>query len=500
MVCWAKYLVVRAYPDYRRTGLKYANIRSRFVLLSPRGTRQVRGVLGGGNVDKATNHSERSSAPRRNKRRMDPTTGLSLREPFAADNVITVRSNSIPWLRALGISVRRPFHNARAIVERYRDWPSFITKYAFTEKESSLLGDAIGKRLLNKQLFSVADLEKLQRLRDGKNTSYLIIRGLTTLPVFNRFPLDEEFPEKHRDTEYLIGKKYGVEGDRAIYQKGSEERLTAKVEALKERYELTDYIICGLARYLNCSVEPRYKEHRLALNVLTDPSEQQSSDRDNVDMALRFHQSTVEKKLPKPNKSINYGEIGCLFRIYVCVKNDLLIPIYLIPVQELIDQHLCEFIDNSVRRQDILKTLQEGNFERFGPRSPSDSEFSDIGSSPILRDMGGRDWMMSFDHERVKAYGRQAAEERAIFELREAIRRAKRDAIMIRLKPGEILIVNNYRALMSRREVLPVSLDSLRRLAPALVRIDKPLKRWRPKFTKKLKTLCRTHKSRTRQS
>lgn len=418
---------------------------------------------------------------RRSKRRLDPATGISLREPFAEDNIINVASNTLRWSRWLGLELRRPFFNARARARRYRDWPTLLRqKYKFIEDESPLLGDAIAKTMLNGRDFSQQDLVKFHKLRDAKNTSYLIVHGLSILPLINFFPLDEVFPEKHNDTEYMLGRKYGVEMDREKYREGDKKRLDAKRQYMNKRLELTDYLICGVARFLNCIVQPRYKEHPLALNMLTDPSEQQQGDLDNIDMALRFHQSTVEKKLPKPHEAISYGEIGSLYRVYVCVKNTLRIPIYLVPVKELIDEHLCRF--NPQRKAEILKTLETGQFERIGPRSPVDEDLGDIGSSPILRDMGNGDRIMSFDPERVKAYGKQSAEEAAVFELREAIRRARRDAIRIVLKPGEFLIVDNYRALISRREYLPGTWKDILHMWRTTWYWSKSLARWRPKF------------------
>lgn len=431
---------------------------------------------------------------RRGKRRLDAATGISLREPYAADNVIEVTSNTMLPFRWKGLRWPKPRNvgaNARNDAWEYGYyWKLTEHTYEFTEEQSPLLGNAIARRLLQKKNFHRPDLEKIRNLRDAKNTTYLIIRGLSMLRMVDAlpytFPLDEEFPEKHRDTEYLIGRRYGVETDGQKYRVGSEARLKAKTDRMNERFKADDFIVCGLARLLNCAVLPRYKEHQLGRNMLTDPSEQQSSDLDNIDMALRFQQSTVEKKLPKPHETLSYGDIGCLYRVYLCVKNVLRIPIYLIPVKEIIETHLCPHYTPE-RKAEIINILKSGQFDRIGPRSPIDEEFGDVGSSPILRDMGNGDWIMSFDHERVKAHGRQTNEERAIFELREAIRRARRDAIRVELKPREILIVDNFRVMISRREFLPTSFGRALQLLLSVATWSKgALRHWRPKFRQKL--------------
>lgn len=346
-------------------------------------------------------------------------------------------------------------------------------RYTLTRDDTAHLGHDAEKQV--RKSFSEPNLKKIRNLRNASNTTYLLVRGLPVLGFWPwrllvRFPRDSEFPEeqKHRDWEFvqkILTSR--PDDDPAEFAANSKKRLIDKRRKFDTFFRHVDFVAAGLARMLGGTIRPRYDnpDSPLARNLLTDPGEQQSSDLDNIDMALRFQQSTVEKALPKPGELTNTEET-CIFRIYVCVKNLWRQPIYLLPVREIIETHLCPNALEKEKKQNVLKWLQEERFERRRPRSQEmHREQWQPGGAVLSRGRTTGDWIMSFDHERVRATNNDAAGEEALHELREAIRRGRRDAIRVPLKVGDILMVDNLRAMVSRREFYPSSLGDLFRVA-----------------------------------
>ncbi len=397
-------------------------------------------------------HGAKPAAERRSSRRFNSITGLSEREPFRATNVINV------W--------PIPFINARTRASRYYYPPSFIRilpRYGLTRDDTAHLGSHARKHV--QADFSNSQRARLQNLRDAKDTTYLLIRGLPALGFWPwrwmvRFPSDREFPEeqKHRDTEYVDKLRTGrPDIDPNDFNAASKQRLLEKREKLDKAFQNADFIVAGLARMVGGTVRARYEnpDSPLVRNLLTDPGEQQSSDLDNIDMALRFQQSTVEKNLPKPSELTNTEE-SCVFRIFLCVKNLWRQSVYLLPVREVIEQHLCPNAAEDEKRKTVIKHLTEERYERRRPRSQELHREQWQPGGPVLgQGLREGDWIMSYDHERVRAMNGDPLAEEALHELREAIRRGRRDAISIPLKPGDILIVDNLRAMISRREFFP---------------------------------------------
>jgi hypothetical protein len=236
---------------------------------------------------------------------------------------------------------------------------------------------------------------------------------------------------------------------------GYNKRLGKKQEGLDRRFQNADFVVAGVARMLDCKIWRRFDSpgYPFARNVLTDPSEQQSSDLDNRDMALRFQQSTVEKVLPDPNPAQTQDNESCVFKIFLCVKNLWGVPVYLIPVREVIERHLCRY-DPEKKSRVIAQLKEPAGFERRGPRAAERPTAAMVEGPILVEDFAYKgDLVMLFDHERVRP--RDPGLEEALRELREAIRRARRDAIRIDLKPGDVLIVDNLRSMVSRREYFP---------------------------------------------
>ncbi|MBV8977461.1 MAG: TauD/TfdA family dioxygenase [Alphaproteobacteria bacterium] len=261
------------------------------------------------------------------------------------------------------------------------------------------------------------------------------------------------------------------------YENESVKRRARKRQELDAKFRHSDFIIAGIADLLHCKIWSRYENGPFARNILTDPGEQQSSDLDNVDMALRFAQSTVEKNLP--DTPIPRNDESCAYRIYLCIKNWARIPIYLITVSEIVEEYLCRH--SPERKAKILEILQSSQFVRRGPQFDGNQTLIStdvLEKCPILKKdfLRPDGWIMAFDHERVRPMAEAPEQEVALLELREAIRRARRDAIKIVMQPGDLLVVDNLRAMVSRRDYLPSRLAEVLRLIPAYLRItrDRP--------------------------
>jgi hypothetical protein len=408
--------------------------------------------------------SDRTGTRRRNPQRYNEITGLAERKPFAANVVRVLPRARIP----LRLHVRI-FYARWNVFERGR-------QHRLDEKGAALLGETAEKRV--QKYFNKAARKKFERMKNADDMTYLLIRGLPTVTWLFPFPKLEEFPEKRRDAEFVRGLEYpAVNPDSKAYEVEATERQQGRQKKVNDLFRYADYVIAGLACMLECVIKKRYNSlgHPLARNMLTDPGEQQSSDLDNIDMALRFQQSTVEKELPEAGFAQSYADESCLYRIYLCVKNRWRVPIFLTSVYEILTTHLCPY--DPSRRAWAIEQLQKDAFERRGPRT-GEKATQQATFGPVLRrtaaQSGGSDdwhaWTMSFDHERVRAKANDVDAEEALRELREAIRRARRDAVRIVLKPGNVLIVDNLRAMTSRRELFPTSWMDWWRILLSLVR------------------------------
>ena len=424
-------------------------------------------------------------AATRNRRpaKFNVVTGLSERDPY---NILQLKWGLMPltWV-GLGMFLLR-IHRQLF----YANFNHISEKHRLDEGHAGALGNnayphvnaRFGKKGSRTQRMIAA-------LRSGQDTSYILIRGLATVGWFATFPKETNgqkqfrrkqpywippippemnFPERHREAEYWLFGLWGHHEASSSYSESDRLRRQDKQKALDERLKYADYVMAGLAHMLDCQIKPRFEGHALARNLITDPGEQQASDLDNVDMALRFQQSAVEKRLPEPGTTEVHSGESCQYRIYLCVKNFWRLPIYLLPVWEIIEEHFCPE-DPEIKKRLLAKLQDRMAFERSGPRSANDAGQQKV-SGPILvnasRNSEERDWIMSFDYERVKA--KDPGGEQAIQELREAIRRARRDAVRIKMRPGEVLLVDNLRAMTSRREFYPIDFNDLWRVSVSL--------------------------------
>ncbi|MEL6365795.1 MAG: hypothetical protein AAFR11_13250 [Pseudomonadota bacterium] len=273
----------------------------------------------------------------------------------------------------------------------------------------------VGARFVRKAL-PKPSLQKIETLKRAE-TSFIILRGLPTASF--RFP----FPWNQRQLyETFEGR----------------------------RFRQFDMVVAGLLFILGAEVKRRYQNAAAPVvrTLVSAPSEPQISDRDGPDMHLRFHQSTVEKGLPDPFKPAA-GEETCIYKAFAAVRNRRRIPIYVLPVNDVI-----EAITDD--REWTLDQLQRPIFQKIGPRYDSnDAAIITEGQSVIRRGLRDGDWLMSFDPDRVSTDDENGR--RALRRLRAAINRVRNDAVAVVLNRRDVLLVDNLRALVARREYYPLT-------------------------------------------
>ena len=272
-------------------------------------------------------------------------------------------------------------------------------------------------------VISRSERKKIKSLQRGEKT-FVVFRGLPTASV--AFP----YPSSH-----------------AALQTGFDGRA----------FRHFDMVVAGLLFLAGAEVRRRYQNAAAPAvrTLVSAPTEPQVGDRDGSDMHLRFHQSTVEKGLPDPSKPAA-GEETCIYKAYAAVRNRRRIPIYVLPISDVVAKF------DAGERDWLIANLERPVFQKIGPHFDNNDAAIMTEGQPVLR-RGERadDWIMSYDPDRVWTEDENA--KRALRRLRAAIVKARRDAIEVVLDRRDVLIVDNLRAMVARREFYPFSFsESLR--------------------------------------
>jgi len=303
--------------------------------------------------------------------------------------------------------------------------------------EYRLIGE-FGAKYLRKFL-PQEQIDKIKELRGGANT-YLHIKNLPTIGFFFPYPSEAAFREPGRKTFN---------------------------EALGKRFLHTEMMVAGVAYLLGAHVRRRYEQpdQPVGRDLRTAPDEPQVGDRDGSDMALRFHQSTVEFQLPVENATQGPGHESCRYKIYIGVKNRRRIPVDLIPVREVVANI---HPDDETKRAGVLHELKQAQFRKQAPTWDV-TERAEAVTGEILKEVAGPDgepdWYMCFDPERVRVPdGGKVEAHNAVRQLRAALIRCRKNAVRIIIERGDVLVIDNQRAFVSRREYYPQTFGDILRL------------------------------------
>lgn len=300
------------------------------------------------------------------------------------------------------------------------------------ETHNRAIAQLLGRRL--QTCLSQDVLAQLERLKSGQGMPYAVLRAASYWGPF--FPAT---PEDYA-TRVLRRRPHGEDGFEDHQHSSIERRLRA-----------VDSFSAALLHVLGAVPEFRVVGMRepLVRDLLTAPLMPELSDRSTRDMALRFHQSSTEKDLPGVGAGKGDGFV-CNYKIFTCMWNYRKVPLYMLTVKDLLDA-----LPEAGRGQ-IIATLQKPIFDKIGPRADIGVSSRPVNDSPLLVNAGtdqAPDWLMSFDPGRVWAEDDPEGRS-ALLVLRDTLRRVSRQDCVreIKLNRRDVLVVDNMRALVSRRE------------------------------------------------
>ncbi len=315
-------------------------------------------------------------------------------------------------------------------------------KYVFDIQYSGLIS-AKAEEILRRRLAS-GELDAIVRLRAGGSHPYLVIRRLAPVPMlfpvkpdnFNRTFSSEEAGKKN--TKHNLEKRH------------------------------LDAVAGGILSMLGAAPGARFvddrRDDRIVLNKHTRKDVQELPDTQQADLFLRFHQSTVERTLPDAN---NQRGRTCRYVTYTCISNLRRTAIHVLSVLDIVnclenrdgeyteDEHAAVFRhSNEVNKDNIVNVLSESYYIGMTPRAERFMKDTEGAAGPILRKFGSDDYVMSFDAARVwRNEGGTDRHSKAIIALRNAIYLVSRKkAVAVKLASRDILVIDNLRAMVARRE------------------------------------------------
>lgn len=283
-----------------------------------------------------------------------------------------------------------------------------------------------------------AILGAIDELRKSSADPYLVIRGLVPVPL--DFPIK---PAVTRPRE--LGKRMDEK----------ERRWT----------RIIDSTAGGLLHLLGAEPGPRFaddeEDERLVVDRFTRTDIQELPDMQQDDIFLRFHQSTIERPFDRI----------CAFKTYTALSNMRAKPIFLLRVRDIIeclenkngvysqeehDEIFFQSPNLEKERKRVVELLMEDKYQRDAPRAIRFLKGDKDAGRRIVRKVGD-DYIMAFDAARVWVHSSGSSlHKEAILALRGAIHQVSRKKLYeIKLRKRDVLIVDNLRAMVARREDAP---------------------------------------------
>lgn len=267
---------------------------------------------------------------------------------------------------------------------------------------------------------------------------YLVVRGLVRIPL--AFPIK---PAVTRPRE--LGKR-----------KDEKERRWTRI---------IDSTAGGLLHLLGAEPGPRFaddeEDERLVVDRFTRTDIQELPDMQQDDVFLRFHQSTIERPFDRI----------CAFKTYTALSNMRGKPIFLLRVKDIVeclenkdgvysqeehDEIFFQSPNLQKERKRVVELLMEDKYQRDAPRAIRFLKGDKDAGRRIVRKVGD-DYIMAFDAARVWVHSSGSSlHKEAILALRGAIHQVSRKKLYeIKLRKRDVLIVDNLRAMVARREDQP---------------------------------------------
>jgi hypothetical protein len=232
---------------------------------------------------------------------------------------------------------------------------------------------------------------------------------------------------------------------------------------------LNDVLAMHISNALGVDVRPPYGEGIWFDDFVTDTSTQKSVLDDGGDLPLRYVQATphsrfISHHIDKDHRLSTQGTFGEMpkakYLIVLCLANAVRDPIYVLPVVRVVDalrKRYGEIADT------FLTTLEKRItqvFSNFVNQEQDDGVPDDIlepyrrNERSIVSPFDGG-YRLGFDPNRIdySAMSDRTEARKALFAISRAIADAVPDETKIKLRPGDVLIVNNYYALHRRKEM-----------------------------------------------
>ncbi|MEM6414966.1 MAG: hypothetical protein AAF720_09970 [Pseudomonadota bacterium] len=220
-------------------------------------------------------------------------------------------------------------------------------------------------------------------------------------------------------------------------------------------------------------------------NYVTNFERQQTTLIDHEDLPPRFKTGAAHYRWPDPSRDSSINETA-LFRVIMGLENPMLAPVYTISAKDVVAAfpeavvrlHPNEFSsDSDESRQmcqqradeaiELLKQEPIGLYEQRGQSTLQPTSEGGVEQSPLLRDLNDGsldeegtplppDWALKWDPNRINwsdldSSGR-TKELAALAILAGAINIVSEKATPIRLRRGDIALIDNLRCLVGRRE------------------------------------------------
>lgn len=313
-------------------------------------------------------------------------------------------------------------------------------------KQAEKVTDRVAKVLDN--CLSAEQIGRIEAIVDDREAPYRVIKNFLPIgPLFFRRP------------RAYLGPQLSVNTD--------------AYRTYRKVIDITDALCAGVLGLIGARPQLRYSEDTdkpLATDRYWRADGQELNDTGFNDVFLHYHQSTVEADFPPKQRP---GDVST-YKTYACISNFRRRPLYLLRVRDVIDvlrcchdaiseeQQLRIYEGLSIDGERAFELLQVGKFAKHSARADRyQYESSEpLGKAIIATGADDSDVIMAFDAGRV--WPRPDADRAsydAVLALRRAIDLASSTlAIELTLLRQDVLLIDNLRMLMGRREDSPTGL------------------------------------------
>ncbi len=235
---------------------------------------------------------------------------------------------------------------------------------------------------------------------------------------------------------------------------------------------LNDVAASKIARAMNVDVKPIYGEGAYFEDRVTNINKQKSILDDGGDLPLRYVQATPQKRFIDHSLDGRRGQHvlndrpldgelpKAKYIIICCLTNPIKDPVYVLPVSAITRQLRNIFSDHA---DDYLTTLLRPMTPVFGELKPGEPEgeiaddvleLYNLFHRPILS-LHHDTYRGGFDPNRIDYAGMvdRVDARKAVSAFMRAIDGATNDEVKIKLRAGDVLIINNYYGMHRRIEI-----------------------------------------------